>query len=163
EQRLYRPSHASILNGYWSNCRRDASALSNRAGSLTRACELSAEKSRDVIHSYSSLRRDFKDLHAGTNSLNIAASRSQIELRGLGEIHLRDDGDIGAVKYGGILQRLILPLGSRKQNKTDLFSQVVAGWADQIPDILNKEKVDLIQFPRVQSILDHLRVEMTNG
>ena len=46
-----------------------------------------------------------------------------------------------------ILERLILTLCGREQHHTDLFTEIVARRADEVPNILNKEVVDLLQIP----------------
>ena len=42
---------------------------------------------------------------------------------------------------------LVLALGHRHQHQPEIFSQVIRGRADQIADVLDEEKIELMQIP----------------
>jgi hypothetical protein len=67
------------------------------------------------------------------------------------------------LKYIGIFQRFIFSLGRRKQHKPQLFAKVIARRTNEISNIFDEQKVNLVQLPALESLLDHLRVQMADG
>ena len=81
---------------------------------------------------------------------------------GGGEVGLGDDGNVRAVEYCRILQRLVFTLGDRKQNKPKVLAQIVGRGADQVADIFDEQKIQLAQVPAGEGVLDHGRFQMAN-
>src|ERR1700722_2743349 len=120
------------------------------------------KKVQNLMHSDSCLGGDFKDFHAGTNALYVTSCGNKVEVCRVGQIHLSDDRDIGAIEDGGIFQRLVFTLSRRKQDEAQLLAEIIAGGTDKVCHIFDEEEIDRIEAPRLKRRLDHLRIKVAD-
>jgi hypothetical protein len=115
------------------------------------------------LHAGSGFGGYFEDLHPRPHALDVSAGSGEIKVGGLGQIHLGDDRDIGAVEDGWILQRLVFTFRGGEQDEAEFFAEVIAGRAEEIADVLNKEEIEDVELPSIERSFDHLGVEMADG
>ena len=80
-----------------------------------------SKKLQIFFHSNSGLGGHFQHYHSGADCLDIAACRRPVELNGLGQIHLGDYRDIGAVENGWVLERFVLAFSDGDKNQPQVF------------------------------------------
>ena len=100
-------------------------------------------------------------MHAGPDRLDVAVCRLPVELDRRGQIHFRDDCNVGAVENCGVLEGLILTLRDRDQYESEILAEIIGGRTYQVPHILDKKEIKLVEIPRLEGVLDHSRFEMT--
>ena len=66
-------------------------------GGLGAVGELIAQELENLLHAGSGFAGDLEDLHPRTHALDVSARSGDIKVGCLGQIHLGDDCDIGAV------------------------------------------------------------------
>src|SRR5258705_8174992 len=125
--------------------------------------EAIAQKLQNFLHAGSGFGGDFEDLHPGPDTFDVTTSYGEIKVGGLAQIHLGHDCHIGAVQDGRILQRLVFAFRSGEQDEAEFFAEVIAGRADEIADIFNKEEIDGVELPSIERCFDHLRIEVADG
>ena len=102
-------------------------------------------------------------MHPGAYALDVSAGSGKIKVGRFGQIHFGNDRDIGAVEDGRVLQRLVFAFGRREQDEAEFFAEVIAGRADEIADVFDKEKIKGVELPSIERSFDHLGVEMADG
>ena len=112
----------------------------------------------DDVHSCAGLRGHAHDHHAGANGLDAVDSRRRVEFHGRGEVHFRDDGDVGGVEDRRVFQRLVLAFGDRDQDQAEVFAQIVGGRADEIADVFDEQEIQLVEVPVFQGASEPLRL-----
>jgi hypothetical protein len=85
------------------------------------------------------------------------------ELDRLDEINFRDDGEIRGVEDGRVLGRLVLALGDGEEHDAQVFAEVIARRADEIPNVLDEQEIQFGEIPLVDRPIDHLRVKVAHG
>src|SRR5258705_8043992 len=125
--------------------------------------EAIAQKLQNFLHAGSGFGGDFEDLHPGPDTFDVTTSYGEIKVGGLDQIHLGDDCHIGAVEDGRILQRLVFAFRGGEQDEAEFFAEVIAGRADEIADVFDKEEIKGVELPSIERSFDHLGVEVTDG
>src|SRR4051794_28021985 len=125
--------------------------------------ELLSEELKIILHALPGFCGQAKNLHSRPNRFDAPAGGLPVELDCLGQLILANDGNIGAVEDGGILQRFVLTFGDRHQYDAQIFSEIVGRGADEIADVLDEQEIEFIDIPSLQGILHHGCFEMAQG
>ena len=80
----------------------------------------------------------------GRTAWMLRCAAGRVELDGRGQVHLGDDGHVGRVEDGRVLERLVLALGHREEDQPQVLAQVEGGRADQVADVLDEQEVELV-------------------
>ena len=115
-----------------------------------------------VAHPRAGLRRHAQRPHAGAYGLDAGERGVPVEPHRLGEVDLGDQGDVGGVEDGGVLERLVLALGDGEEDEAQALAQIVGGRADQVADVLDEEEVELVERPAVERGLHHRGLEVAD-
>src|SRR5579872_311012 len=128
---------------------------------LTQSGKAGRQKTQVFVHPVPSLSREFEDRHAGTNGLDVAVRRMPVEFYGARQVHLRDYRHVSTVENCWVLQGLVLALGHGNQHEPQIFAQVVGRRTNQVSNILDEKKIQIMQIPSFQCVLNHGGFKMT--
>src|ERR1700730_4134639 len=87
------------------------------------------EKIQIFIHSFSGFGRQFENFHAWPHRLDVAFCGCFVKFYCSGEIRFCDNGNVSAVEYRWIFERLIFPLRHGEQHEAQVFAEIIRGWA----------------------------------
>src|SRR5581483_10471110 len=81
---------------------------------------LGSYESQELLHTIPGFSGDLEDLHPWAYCLNVRQGGDLVEFDGLGQIHLAEYGNIGAVENRWILERLVLSLGDGGEHQAQV-------------------------------------------
>src|SRR5437660_585506 len=84
---------------------------------------------------------------ARTNRLEMSVCRLTIELAGVCQVDLRDQGGVGRVEQGRVFSWLVLAFGYREQGDPKRLTQVVTRRADEVADVLDEQHIQVVEVP----------------
>src|SRR5579863_6981678 len=150
-------SHTNAVSGEPTRRNKTVQDSGGRPGcsfrGATTAAALLAQKIKKGLHAFAGFGREFEDAHAGTHGMNVAICGLLIKFDRCRQVHLGDDRDVGAVEDGRVFQRLILAFRDREKDQTKIFAEIIGGWAHQVANIFDKQKIELTQVPTLQRVL----------
>ncbi len=90
------------------------------------------------------------------------AARRRIEFHRGGQIHLGEDGDVGRVEDSGVFQGLVFALRDGKEDQAQILAEIERGGTDEVADVLDKQKVEVVQVPAFEGVLHHRGFQMAD-
>jgi hypothetical protein len=67
---------------------------------------------------------------------------------------------VGAIERGRVFQWLIFAFRNTKHHDPRTFTEIVAGWANQVTDVLDEQNLERLQRPALQAALHHAGVQV---
>jgi hypothetical protein len=104
---------------------------------------LGDEEGFEGVHPLSGQGRDGENLEARVDLHGLASGSGGIERKVGEEIRFGQDEDMGGQERLGVFLRLVVPLGRGQEDEAQGFAEVVARRADQVPDVLDEQEVQV--------------------
>src|SRR5580692_3691598 len=94
------------------------------------------------------------------NTPRILARELRLERYVRQQIDFVQNHQLRFTKDAGVLQRLVFAFRDAEHNHLRVFAEIVAGGADQVTYVLDKQEIERLEIPSLQVFLYHAGVEM---
>src|SRR5437868_1499677 len=116
---------------------------------------LTVKPSHPFSESIASRARDADNLNAGIYATRILLCRSNVEGNVGKQVDLVQHQQFRFKEDRWILQRLVFPFRHAKHDDLCCFAEVVTRGTNEVAHVLDKEEVDLFEFPVGEMALNH--------
>src|ERR1700722_5293386 len=121
------------------------------------------EEAKIILHPIAALCGKLEYLHAGAHCLNVAIRGLPIEFNRRCQVHFADHRDVGTVEDSWILQWFVFSFRHGDENEAEILAEVIRRRADEVSHIFDKKKIQFVEIPLLERVLDHGCFEMTEG
>ena len=95
---------------------------------------------------------------AGVDGAEVAEKLLEVEVQVREEVGLVDEHEAGRAEHRGVLEGLLLAFDYRVGHHPNVLTDPELRRADQVPDVLYDENVDVVQRELGEAGADHVRV-----
>lgn len=103
------------------------------------------------------------DFHAIVDAAGVAFDLFGVKGDVLEEIDFGEEEEVGFEEDGGVFEGFVVTFGDGEEDDFGVFAEVVAGGADEVADVFDKEDVDVVEVPVDEVALDHGAIEVAGA